>query len=105
MLTIPVWTLIHVVQVEPYLGVGPSGPAYGPAGPVRCLLEEQTRLVRSPAGDEVVSSSTAYAMPGTVAPAKSRVTLPGGRRTVVIASYNRDGGGLGTPNHTEVQLQ
>ncbi|MFJ3097351.1 hypothetical protein [Streptomyces hydrogenans] len=104
-MTIPAWTLIHRVQVEPYLGVGPSGPAYGPAVEVRCLLEEKTRLVRGPSGDEVVSTSTFYAMPGTVAPAKSRVTLPSGRRTVVIASYNRDGGNLGTPNHVEVQLQ
>ncbi|MFB7278051.1 hypothetical protein ACFCZV_13165 [Streptomyces hydrogenans] len=105
MLTIPAWTLIHRVQVEPYLGTGPSGPTYGSAVEVRCLAEDKTRLVRSPSGDEVVSTTTFYSMPGTVAPPKSRITLPSGRRTVVIACYDRDGGTLGTPNHTEVQLQ
>lgn len=105
MLTIPAWTLIHRVQVERYLGTGPSGPAYGPAVEVRCLAEDKTRLVRSPSGDEVVSTTTFYSMPGTVAPPKSRVLLPSGRRTKVIACYDRDGGQLGTPNHTEVHLE
>ena len=105
MLTIPAWALIHRVQVEPYVGSGPSGAVYGPAVGVRCLTEDKTRLVRSPSGDEVVSSTTFYAMPGTVTPPKSRVTLPDGRRTKVIASYDRDGGALGTPNHAEVQLE
>ncbi|MFB7589378.1 hypothetical protein [Streptomyces sp. NPDC056169] len=104
MLTIPASMLIHRVTVEPYQGVGPSGPVYGPAVEVRCLKEDRTRLVRSPEGDEVVSSATFYAMPGTVAPAKSRVALPGGRKTKVIAFIDADGGALGTPNHVEVQL-
>ncbi|MHA4776071.1 hypothetical protein L1085_016365 [Streptomyces sp. MSC1_001] len=104
MTTIPAFVLIHRVQVEPYLGVGPSGPVYGPAVEVRCLKEDKVRLVRSPEGDEVISSATFYAMPGTVAPAKSRVTLPGGRKTTVITFVDADGGNLGTPNHVEVQL-
>ncbi|MER8233472.1 hypothetical protein [Streptomyces sp. NPDC094049] len=104
MLTIPASMLIHLVTVEPYVGVGPSGPVYGPAVTVRCLKEDCTRLVRGPDGDEVVSSATFYALPGTVAPAKSRVRLPGGWRTTVIAFIDADGGHLGTPNHVEVQL-
>ncbi|MDV5145933.1 hypothetical protein R1T08_17375 [Streptomyces sp. SBC-4] len=104
MMTIPAAFLIHQITVEPYLGVSPSGPAFGPAVEVRCLKEDKVRLVRSPTGDEVVSSATFYAMPGTVAPAKSKVTLPGGRKTTVIAFVDADGGTLGTPNHVEVQL-
>lgn len=103
-MTIPASMLIHRVTVEPYQGVGPSGPSYGPPVEVKCLKEDKVRLVRSPNGDEVVSSATFYALPGTTAPAKSRVTLPGGRKTTVISVADADGGNLGTPNHVEVRL-
>jgi hypothetical protein len=101
---LPGFWLRHRVLVEPYLGTGPSGPQYGPAVTVRAFLEEKTRLVRSPQGDEVISSATFYARLDAVCPAKSRVTLPAGRRTAVIAALRRDGGGLPTPDHLEVQL-
>lgn len=102
---IPGWLLRHEVTVEPYLGTGPHGPKYGPPAVVRGFLDEETRLVRDPAGDEVTSTSTLYARLDTVAPAKSRVTLPDGRITTVLAALRRDGGGLQTPDHLEVQLQ
>jgi hypothetical protein len=102
---LPAFLLRHRITVEPYLGASANGPKYGPpvAG-VRCLLDEQTRLVRSPTGDQVVSSSTVYAPLGTACPAKSRITLPDGRQTTVIAALRRDGGGLATPDHLEIQL-
>jgi hypothetical protein len=95
----------HRVSVEPYLGDSAYGPKYGPlvAG-VRCFLDQQTRLVRAKDGREVTSSSTFYAALATVAPPGSRVTLPDGRQTTVIAALRRDGAGLGTPDHLEVQL-
>jgi len=96
--------LRHTITVEPYLGATAYGPAYGPPGVVRCFLDEQTRLVRSPTGDEVTSSSTAYCPPSTTAPATSRVTLPDGRQTTVIQALPRDSGGLVTLDHLEVQL-
>ncbi|MBW5420271.1 hypothetical protein GKQ77_01630 [Streptomyces sp. BG9H] len=92
-------------MVEPYLGVSSVGDVFGPAVEVRGLLEQKTRLVRSPAGEEVTSSSTLRAPLETVAPAKSRVRLPDGRRTTVIAAVRQDGGGLPVPDHLEVQLQ
>ncbi|MFG3349500.1 hypothetical protein ACGF1Z_31135 [Streptomyces sp. NPDC048018] len=98
-----IW-LRHQVVVEPYLGIGPSGPRYGPATTIRAWVEEKTRLVRSPEGDEVTSSSTFYARLGPTLPPKSRVLLPSGRRTTVIAALRYDGGGLPTPDHLEVQL-
>ncbi|GAA4684530.1 hypothetical protein [Streptomyces youssoufiensis] len=102
--SIPGWLLRHQITVEAYQGDGPYGPVYGPPVAVRCFLDEATRLVRDPSGDEVTSSSTAYCPLETVAPAKSRVTLPAGRRTSVIAALRRDGGGLPTPDHLEVQV-
>ncbi|MFB7908114.1 hypothetical protein ACFC1T_16915 [Kitasatospora sp. NPDC056076] len=95
----------HRVTVEAYLGDSAYGPRYGPPQPgIRCFLDDQTRLVRAKDGREVTSTSTAYCLPGAVVPAGSRVTLPSGRQTTVIATLTRDGGGLPTPDHVEVQL-
>lgn len=102
---IPRRFLVHRVEIEPYIGRSGTGPLYGPAREARCFLDEKTRNVRSPGGDLVVSSATAYCPPGTTAPALSRVTLPDGRKTRVIASLNRAAGRLGTPDHVEIQLE
>jgi hypothetical protein len=101
---LPAWLMVHQITVEPYTGNSAYGPLYGPAVAVRCFLDQQTRMVRNPAGDDVTSTSTAYCPLATVAPAKSRVTLPDGRQTTVIAALRRDGGTLPTPNHLELQL-
>lgn len=101
---IPGWLLRHRITIEPYEGDSSKGPVYGPPQRVRCFVDEQTRAVRSPGGENVTSSSTAYTAPGVRAPALSRVTLPSGRQTTVIAALDRDGGGLPTPDHVEIQL-
>lgn len=103
--SVPGFLLVHRISIEPYAGNSAYGPVFGVAvAGVRCLVEEQNRLVRASNGDEVVSSTTVYCKPGTAAPAKSRITLPDGRVTTVIARLDRDGKGLGTPNHVELQL-
>ncbi len=102
--SLPRWLMRHQITVEPYLGNSAYGPRYGPATEVPCFLDEQVRMVRSTTGDETVSTSTAYCPLTTAAPAKSRVTLPDGRQTTVIAALRRDGQGLATPDHLEVQL-
>lgn len=102
---IPGRLLRHRITVEPLLGTGTYGPVYGPAVTVRCFLDQATRMVRSPNGEQVASSSTAYCRLATVAPPGSRVTLRGGRITTVITRLERDGGGLPTPDHCEVQLE
>lgn len=102
---IPRRYLVHEITVEPYGGESSTGTLYGAPVTVRCLLDEQTRAVRTPGGEQVTSTSTAYADLSTEAPALSRVTLPGGRTTTVIQTKQRDGRGLGTPNHLEIQLE
>ncbi|MFI1942058.1 hypothetical protein ACH44C_33610 [Streptomyces purpureus] len=102
---LPGFLLRHTITIEPYLGDSAYGPAYGPAVTVRCFLDEKTRTVRDRTGQEVTSASTAYAPLDTDCPAESRVTLPTGRQTAVIAALRRDGGGLPTPDHLEIQLQ
>ncbi|MFI2033729.1 hypothetical protein ACH470_03355 [Streptomyces bottropensis] len=102
---IPPRFLIHEITVEPYADESSRGPLYGPSATVKCLLDEQTRAVRTPGGEQVISTSTAYAGPGEDVPPLSRVTLPSGRVTKVIQTKQRDGKGLGTPNHLEIQLE
>ncbi|MFF7829721.1 hypothetical protein ACFZCM_31350 [Streptomyces rochei] len=102
---IPNSLLRHRITIEPYCGDSSTGPLYGPPQTVRAFVDEQTRAVVSPGGETVTSSSTAYCAPGTTAPPLSRVTLPSGRETKVIAALSRDGGGLPTPDHVEIQLQ
>lgn len=105
MATIPRRFLVHSITVEDYLGDTSNGPKYAVARTVPCLLDEQTRGVRSATGEQVTSTSTAYCLPGVKAPPLSRVTLQSGRVTTVIQAKNRDGKGLGTPNHVEIQLE
>lgn len=94
----------HSITVEAYLGPSAYGPRYDPPVAVACFLDEQTRMVRQGDGTQVSSSSTAYAPLDTAAPAQSRVTLPDGRQTTVIAALRRDGVGFPVPSHLEVQL-
>ncbi|MDX3066496.1 hypothetical protein PV518_30705 [Streptomyces sp. ND04-05B] len=102
---IPPRFLIHEITVEPYKGESSKGPLYEAPATVKCLLDEQTRAVRTPGGEQVTSTSTAYTGLGENAPPLSRVTLPDGRVTKVIQAKRRDGKTLGTPNHLEIQLE
>ncbi|WP_457028105.1 hypothetical protein [Kitasatospora sp. P5_F3] len=101
---VPGFLLRHRISIEAYEGDSAYGPVYGPAAVVRCLLDQKTREVRSATGEQVISGSTAYCPPGTVAPPGSRVTLPDGRQTSVIATLDRSAPGLPTPDHVELQL-
>lgn len=103
--SVPGRFLRHRILIEPYRGMSGTGILYGPEVEVRCFLDEQTRLVRTPGGDQVTSTSTAYSKPGTSAPPLSRVTLPDGRQTKVIQTLPRDSGGLGAPDHVEIRLE
>ncbi|MGW8988719.1 hypothetical protein ACWGRF_02090 [Streptomyces zhihengii] len=101
---LPGFLLRHTVTVEAYEGASAYGPQYAAAEAVRCFLDEGTRTVKAADGTDVVSSGTLYAPLDTACPPESRVTLPDGRTSVVIAALRRDGGGLPTPDHLEVQL-
>ena len=107
MATLPGWLLRHTVTIETYEGDSAYGPRYATGVAVRCFLEQKTRTVRDREGQEVVSSGTFYARldeAQAVCPAESRITLPDGTTTTVIAALAHDGGGLPTPDHLEVQL-
>jgi hypothetical protein len=107
---IPAYLFVHMITVEPYAGQdGDGGDLYGPAVEVACFVDAKVRRVRSPAtnnatGDEVISEATAYAPLATVAPPNSRVTLPDGTVSRVIAALRRDGGSLPVPSHLEIVI-
>lgn len=101
---IPEWLLRHTVTIEPYLGQSAYGPRYAAPVTVKGFLDEQTRMVRAADGTQVSSSSMFRPQLDIAAPAQSRVTLPDGRVTSVIAALRRDGGGLPVPSHLELQL-
>lgn len=103
MAEIPTDLLVHTIQVETYVGTGARGDKYAPVVNVDCFVEDARRLVRTTEGEEVISESTVYAAPASLATlaAKSRVTLPDGRKVTVIVRKNHDDGGLGAPQHVE----
>lgn len=101
---IPGFLLVHTAVIEPYLGAGAHGDLFGPGVTVQCFADDKRRRVRSPSGDEVISSTTVYCLLATVAPTGSRVQV-NGRTTFVIEALRRDGGGLPTPDHLEVVCQ
>lgn len=101
---IPAWLLRHTVTVEAYEGESAYGPVYAAPITVPCFLDRKTRTVAGKDGQERVSSGTFYARPDTVCPPESRVTLPDGTTATVVNALPRDGGGLPTPDHLEVQL-
>jgi hypothetical protein len=108
--SIPPELFVHTITIEPYIGQsGEGADLYGPGVEVACFVDAKRRRVRSPAtnnatGDEVLSEATAYAPLDTNAPPNSRVTLPDGGITRVIAALRRDGGSLPVPSHLEIVI-
>jgi hypothetical protein len=108
--SVPAELFVHTMTIEPYTGQDGQGQdLYGAPVEVRCFVDAKRRRVRSPAtsnatGDEVLSEATAYAALATVAPPNSRVTLPDGTVSRVIASLRRDGGSLPVPSHLEIVI-
>ncbi|TDD90776.1 hypothetical protein [Actinomadura rubrisoli] len=102
MSTIPRWALVHRVVIEPYEGEGATGAVYAaPVPGVRALVEAKTRYLRSADGHRTVSDTTVYMLPGTNVPARSRLTLPGGRKVIAMAIADHTAPGLPTPDHLE----
>lgn len=98
--------MIHTILVEAYTGQDEDGAdVYASAVPLTCFVEETNRLVRSPNGSEVTSSAQAYAAAGTAVALDSRITLPSGRVTQLITIERHDGGPLGLPDHTTLNLE
>jgi hypothetical protein len=100
----------HTILIEAYAGTSAYGPAFAPVVSVTpCLVDHKRRRVRvstqDAAGAEVISSTTVYCPPGTVAPPLSRVTLPSGDVAKVLDAAVHDAAGLPIPDHVELMLE
>jgi hypothetical protein len=103
---VPGWLLRHRITVEPYLGVSAYGPRYGaPESGIRALVGAETKLVRNGTGAQVVSTAQIIADPGFSLPAGSRITLPDGRKTIVINVAAHTAPGLPVPENAEVMCE
>jgi hypothetical protein len=103
---IPANLLVHTVQVQAYAGRNSAGELFGDPFPLRCMAQGGRKWVAGADGTKVMATLTLYADPNQAEtiPPGSKVTHQGQTGTVVV-SVNRDGGGLGTPDHTEVVVQ
>lgn len=101
-----IW-LQHTVTAEPLdgTGTGAFGDVFAAPVQLQGFLEQARRKVRDEHGDEVLSESTFYTDPGPVLKPRSRVTLPDGTVTRVIAAKHHDGGDLPLPSHLELTLE
>lgn len=102
---LPEFLLQHTVTVEPWTGSGAYGDVWGTGFTLACFVEDKRRLVRAADGSEVVSETTVYANRGPSIPNRSRVTLPNGRKPLVIVVSDHDGGDLPVPSHLEIAME
>lgn len=96
--------LVHTVTVEAFTGVNAKGDVFGTAVPMRCYVEEVSRLISTVNTEEVSagttgtfsSSTTVYAQRSDQAkvPVSSRVTLPSGHVSKVLQVDTFDTGSL-----------
>ena len=65
------------VTIEPWTGQDSAGePSYGPAVTYKARVVDRRRLVRTIAGRETMSTTTAWLKGAPVVDARSRITLP-----------------------------
>ncbi|MFD4918885.1 hypothetical protein ACFWNR_37495 [Streptomyces virginiae] len=102
---VPPSLLRHRIGVEPYLGDGAYGPAYGPAAEHPALVSHTVRMIRAADGRAVASTAQIIAAPGLDCPPGSRVTLPDGRITIALVSTGHTAPGLPVPACSEVMAE
>lgn len=99
--------MVQTVTVDPYQGEGGMGTIYAPtAGPVPCFIDDTRALVRTSAGDTVVSETTLWIVDKAWLPSfppESIVHLPT-RDATVIRLSDAESGALELPDHFKVVL-
>lgn len=97
---------VHTATVDTFLGSGPYGDKYQPTSePVPCMIEESRKLVRSSAGEQVVSETTLWMDKAHYdAFAPESVVYVRGHESKVITRSLADSGDLDLPDHLQVAL-
>ena len=99
---------VHATTVERLTGSGPDGDLLAAGVAVTGFVNPVVKLVRNPAGVEVVSSASIYYPPATeFIPPGSFITPPAGMgsRARVIGCAVFDSGPLELPEHVEVTVE
>jgi hypothetical protein len=94
----------HTMLFEPYVGDDATGHLYGPPTARRCYAEALTRSIRTPDGRLIVSGTVLRTDLDYTLGTEGRLTYRGSVREVVSVRQF-DGGGMGTPDHTEIVIQ
>lgn len=100
----------HQVTFEPHAGTaGDGSESYGAPVTLTGWLDFKRRTVRTAmtttnTGDEVVAEATFYTDRGPTIPNESRVTMPDGSTSRVLAVLDRNGGALPLPSHLEIVI-
>ncbi|MCX5607040.1 hypothetical protein OHB39_05515 [Streptomyces sp. NBC_00047] len=102
---VPPSLLRHRIGVEPYLGDGAYGPAYGLLVVHPALVSHTVRMIRAADGRAFTSTAQIIAAPGLDCPPGSRVTLPDGRITTALVSTGHTAPGLPVPACSEVMTE
>ena len=92
--------LQHTIGVEPYL----AWNTWGPATPVRCLVQELSTRRFARGGVIYYVLYTVFAPLETVCPDGSKITLPGGKRGYAAAGVVKGGTTLPLPDHLELAV-
>lgn len=98
------------ITVEAVRASSAYGPTYDTAvGIPNCVVQDGVKTVRvqtsGASGKARTSTCQVWAPPDATIPAGSRVTLPSGRQTTVIAAEVLTANGLDLPEHLEVALE
>ncbi|MBW2084438.1 MAG: hypothetical protein JRI54_00180 [Deltaproteobacteria bacterium] len=76
----------HTIVIEPFLGRNDYGePIYGDATSYNARVVGKQKLVRTPSGEEKVSSSQVYIYEISNVSPEDRVTLPDGSSPPILA--------------------
>lgn len=96
----------HTASIEAFQGGAGYGDSYATAVSVTpCFVDHKRRQVRGADGSTVISTASLYAPAGTDGQPRSRVTLPDGTVTAVIARAVFDDAGTGLPAHVQFDLE
>lgn len=100
----------HTVIVRRLIGQGAGKPVYGQTIGEPCAIDDTTRMILGPNGEEIASSSSvSFPVRVEYIPVGSTVGLPqkfGGRTVKVVGVKVADAGlELPTPNHSTVYLE
>lgn len=96
---------VHTVTATPDATYGSHGPTAGTPVQVPCFRDDTRRLVRSAAGDEVVSETTLYCDLTHADTLAVGTPVDLGYRTAEVIGHARhDAPGLDLPAHLEVHL-